>query len=42
MKELIRDYTIKKTMLLDCKTAKRITWTIMACAVAYFGIFFST
>jgi len=40
MKELIRDYTLDKFNLFNCKTARRITWAVMACAVAYFGISF--
>ena len=40
MKEF-RDYTINKTpSLFDSVTARRITWAVMACAVAYFGISF--
>lgn len=36
MKTIIRDTMIEKTILLDCKTAKRIAWVIMAFAAGYF------
>jgi len=36
MKELIRDYTLDKFNLFNCKTARRITWAIMAAAAGYF------
>lgn len=36
MKTIIRDTAIKKALLFDCKTAKRIAWVIMAFAAGYF------
>lgn len=36
MKTIIRDTAIEKALLLDCKTAKRIAWGIMAFAAVYF------
>jgi hypothetical protein len=42
MKTIIRDTMIEKTMLLDCRTARRIAWAVMAFAAGYFGLHFIT